>query len=516
MVTASTAYGFDAIGGQPHYPDRMNFRVWNNTATASKPLGVKMLGRTDNPFQGVGAGTIVVSRDHPLADRIMQADYDVIPITSEVQGVRWSGRVKEFVCEGIPGREIVTATLVDDRAVLHSILGRPNPWSGLELQAPKEDVREGRIDEVILNFVAANSIRTDLPIYIRRPDKTVPDSQVPRIRRFSRMTPLDELFASALEEHNWGIDVRLWVHGDPDPGPVVAARELSGSPFSELSKVSNFMEVHRHRGTGLGLANPGDAGRISEPGLVVTVRPLRDRRFVRWSTQGGGIIHYKITGRHPDAHTSVVGGKSPAWVNDMIQIGVDVGISGLLAAAGITLGSALGPLGALLGGIVGFVGGRIVDGLSDTMLAYSERTDVEMKASMGPFAFPEVFTSSGAGMFSLDAVEAQATGLAKARGGRAIEIQVADSKPHRYGDDLHLPDGRVHRGYESGDLCTFEDRGSEFVDHISSVQVVEDPKGLRIVPTIGHQRIAEDPQVRQIRELKSLLTTGRAQALTTN
>lgn len=510
MVT--TPYGFDIIGGHAHYPDSMNIRVWNNAATASKPLGVKMLSRTSAPFFGVGSGTIVVQRDHPLADRLMQADYDVVPITSEINGRRWSGRVKEFVCEGEPGREILTCTLIDDRAVLHSILGRPNPWRGLEFQAPKEDVREGRLDDVILGYITANAVRLDLPIYVRVPDRSLP---APRIRRFSRMTPLDELFESTLEEHGWTLDVALWVKGDPDPGPVVNATRLSGSPYTALARIPNLLELRTDKDYGLGLLNPADIRTISEPGLVVTIRPKRDRRFVRWSTQGGGIIRYKITGRHPDAHTAVVGGKSPGWVNDIVEGAVDLGIQGLLAAAGIAL-SAAGPGGMLLGAVVNIVGGLIVDGLTDTALAYSERTDVEMKARMGPFAFAEVFVSSGAGTFSLDAIEAQATGLAEARGGRSIEVEVADGKPHRYGDDERLANGRVRRGYRTGDLCTFDDRGAEFYDYVSDVTVVEDIKGLRIIPTIGDQRIAEDPDVRQIRQLKKFATVGRAGALMTN
>lgn len=513
MVTTSLAYGFDVIGGHAHYPDNMNMRVWNNTATASKPVGVKMMSRTSYPFDGTGSGTLVVQREHPLADRIMQADYDVVPVTSEVNGVRWSGRVKEYVCEGEPGREVLTATLVDDRAVLHSILGRPNPWKGLDFQSPKEDVREGRIDDVVLGYIAANAVRLDLPLYILRPDKSIP---APRIRRFSRMTPIDELIESAMEEHGWTIDVKLWVKGDPHPGPLLNASSLSNSPRAILERYTDLLELRTDRDYGLGLASPKDIAAMSEPGLVVSVRPKRDRRFVRWSTQGGGIIRYKITGRHPDAHTAVVGGKSPAWVNDIVEGAVNLGIQGLLAAAGIAIGAAGGPLGWLIGAGLNILGGFIVDGLTDTALAYSERTNVEMKARMGPFAFPEVFVSSGAGTFSIDAIESQATGLALAAGGRAIEVEAADGKPHRYGEDLKLPDGRTKRGYLSGDLCTFEDRGTEFADHISDVQIVEDLKGLRITPTIGHRRIAEDPEVRKIRELKKLLTVGRAGALMTN
>lgn len=516
MVTAAR------IGGSPHWPDRMGIRVWSNDMLRSRPLGVKMSSSVAFRFVGADTGSLQVSRDHPLADRLMQADYDMVPITADINGQEWSGFVDQFVSEGAPGEEIVSCTLLGWYAIIHAILGRPNPFSPLEVQAPAQDLRAAPLVTAVLHFVLRNAARLDLPIYVRKPEGR---DLSPFVTRWSRMTPLDEVIEPALDEHGYQMRVTMLHAGQQVPGTILSAKEYKrhGNPI--LSAMDNMFEEWQKGRVPKDVSDPDTATTISTPGLLVEVVPKRSREFVRWSTEGGGISHIKITGNNPKAHTAVVGGKSPAWINDAIDLGIDIAMEGLVQAAGAAIGAIVGSVfpgagtvigGAIGGAIGGVVGGFFKDNLHDVFLAYSEYTDQELKAALGPFARPEVFISSGAGTFSYDAIDAGLTGLKEARGGRTIELTVTDGRPHQFGLDERLDDGRIRRGYQVGDINTFSDRGTTISDYVSQVEVVDDWQGISAKPTIGDLKIADPPELKSIREIKKIVTNLRASALAAN
>lgn len=498
----------DPYGGWEHYPDRLDMRVWSHDMRRARPVGVKMSGSIRSQFTGAGSGSLVVARDHPLADRLMQADYDVVPVTATLNGVQWSGFVDEYVCEGAPGEEILTCTLLDWYTMMHQILGRPSPFAPLEAQMPPQDTKAAPLVTTVLHFILRNAIRLGLPLYVRAPDGV---DRSPWVTRWSRMTPLDEVIEPALEEHGYQLRVSMIGAGADLPFPVMSARGWMAATDPVLNAIDNFFQFFIK--TPPGVTDPGEITRIGTAGLLVECVPKRERQFVRWSTEGGGIKHLKTTGKRPTASTVVVGGKSPAWVTDMIDLGIDVAIGGLLSAIGTAVGTALGPIGGIIGGAIGDLAGNFFD---NVFLAYSEYTDVDLRAQLGPFGPPEAFVSSGAGIFSLDAIDAGISGLQEHKGGRSIEITLEDGVPHRWGLDEKLDDGRIRRGYQVGDINVFSDRGTEIEDYISSVEATDDQNGLTVTATVGDSRIVDDPQVKQIRDIKKMITNLRASALASN
>lgn len=502
------SFGGAAYGGWRHWPDRLDMKVWDHDMRRSRPVGVKMSSSIRDTFIGAGTGSLVVARDHPLADRLMQADYDMVPITAELNGQEWSGFVNEYVCEGVPGEEVLNCTLLDWYAIIHAMLGRPSPFAPLEAQMPPQDTKAAPLVTTVLHFILRNAIRLNVPIYVRPPSGV---DRSPWVTRWSRMTPLDEVIEPALDEHGYQLRVTMIpAHAELD-FPVMSAQGFRNASNDILARIDNFFQF---LGRGLsGVSDPGVVTRIETAGLLVECVPKRERQFVRWSTESGGIKHIRTTGKNPKATTVVVGGKSPAWVTDLIDLGIDLALEGILAAIGIAAGAALGPIGSIIGGIIGNLAGNFFD---DVFLAYSEYSDVELKAQLGPFGMPEAFVSGGAGTFSLDAIDAGLSGLQENRGGRSIEITLEDGRPHRWGDDEHLPDGRIRRGYRVGDINTFSDRGTVIEDYISSVEARDNENGLDLVATVGDAKIVDNPQVKQIRDLKRLVTFARSTALASN
>ena len=501
MVTAD-------YGGWRHWPDRLDMKVWDHDMRRSRPVGVKMSSSIRDTFIGAGTGSLVVARDHPLADRLMQADYDMVPITAHLNGQQWSGFVNEYVCEGAPGEEILTCTLLDWYAMIHAILGRPSPFAPLEAQMPPQDTKAAPLVTTVLHFILRNAIRLNLPIYVRPPSGV---DRSPWVTRWSRMTPLDEVIEPALEEHGYQLRVSMIPAHAELSSPVLSAQGFRNASNDVLKHVDNFFLL-LSRGL-KGISDPGLMTKIGTAGLLVECVPKRDRKFVRWSTESGGIKHIRTTGKNPKATTVVVGGKSPAWVSDLIDLGIDLALEGMLAAVGIALGASLGPIGAIIGGTIGNIAGNFLD---NVFLAYSEYTDVELKAQLGPFGMPEAFVSSGAGTFSLDAIDAGLSGLQDARGGRSMEITLEDGAPHRWGQDERLPDGRIRRGYRVGDINTFSDRGVVIEDYISSVEARDSEKGLEIVATVGDAKITDNPEVKMIKDMKKVVTNLNAAALASN
>lgn len=490
-----------AYGGWQHYPDRLNTKVWDHEMGRSMQVGSKIASSIRTSFAGAGSGSLTVSRDHPLANRLMQADYDVVPITAELNGVEWSGFVDEYTCEGAPGEEVLSCTLLDWYSVIHSILGRPSPFAPLEVQMPPQDTKAAPLVTTVLHFILRNAVRLNYPLYVRVPEGV---DNSPWVTRWSRMTPLDEVIEPALEEHGYQLRVTMIPANAELDFPIMSAQGWRQPTDHFLQGIDNFFRFLRDPLRGV--PDPQAITRMDTAGILVECVPKRDRQFVRWTTEGGGIKNIKTVGKRPTASTVVVGGKSPAWVTDLIDLGIDLAIAGIAAAAGIASGGLLG----------GFVAGLLGNFLDDVFLAYSEYTDHQLKAQLGPFGPPEAFISSGAGTFSLDAIDAGLSGLQEHQGGRSMEITLEDGAPHHWGLDEHLDDGRIRRGYLVGDINIFSDRGVEIEDYISTVEAVDDQNGLTVAATVGDSRIVDDPQVKQIKNLKKIVTNLNAAALASN
>lgn len=112
----------------------LNLMVHNNSYSQR----IRMPGYIDVELNAefglnAGTGTITVPANHRLAPRLMQCDHDVVPVTAEFNGWRWTGRVDSFEASGKPGRETVTATLIDDKVQLGSVLAFANTRTPLSL-----------------------------------------------------------------------------------------------------------------------------------------------------------------------------------------------------------------------------------------------------------------------------------------------------------------------------------------------------------------------------------------------
>ena len=209
---------------------------------------------------------------------------------------------------------------------------------------------------------------------------------------------------------------------------------------------------------------------------------------------------FKLTGRTPGPRTAIVGGKSDDWVNELIGLAIDSAAQAIIQA----LGELAGPLGSM---VIGSVAGTIESNMTDTLIAYQQRTDVEQKAALGPFGPTESFTSSSAGAYTFDTSELAERQLMEDEGGQGIEITIADGVSKVLGDDVQDPSGKWKHGWRVGDRATFEDHlSSTIVSDIITGVTVKDSVGehMRITPQIGKTRVRENAFTRMVGVLSKL------------
>lgn len=458
-------------------PNPLNLAAWSHDMVNYRPIpGYMDLELNQEGSFTAGTGSSTYPADHPMVPRMMQASQDVVPITAHNgAGWSWSGTIADYEAGGRPGRETVTFNLVESKDMLN-IPAWPNTRSSLAMQG-KRDYQINRLRTVATHFLAENLARQEgLPCYIMQPPPPHVDKS-PIVDVAAKMTALPELLGPVLDEHDYFLSCEMWWPGQPFPdGKMIPL--VDNSVFQRQAMVTRCNLNLRVNPMGPRVAEP------TVPGLLIQVRPVRERPHVRFSTNGRDVQEFRLTGRKPGAASQTVGGKSDDWVNELLNLGVDASIQGIL----IALGSAAGPAGGVIGGIIGNI---ITDQLTDTLFAYTQRTDVERLARMGPFAPREEFTSSSAGAFTFDTSALAERRLVETAGGQSIEIAIADGISKVMGDDQIADNGKTRHGWRIGDRVTFEEHlsGAVVSDIITGVTVTDRPgERVRITPKVGKAR----------------------------
>ncbi|WP_130841703.1 Gp37-like protein [Corynebacterium neomassiliense] len=468
----------------------LDLMVWDNDHARRLPLrGYMSVELNQSADFTTGTGKLTVPSSHPLAKRIMQSSSDVVPVSAtNGSGWWWTGKIDAYEASGRPGREIIEAELTDWKTLLN-IPAWPSTRTALEMQT-KRDYQIGPLHTVATHYISENLARVGTPAYVMLPEGV---DTSPLVDVTARMTMLPELLNDLIVKHDWVLDVDMWWPGKPFPEGKMA-------PLTGGSKLERFAALSTARADAV--LRPG-TGRIFEPtvpGIVVSVHPVRERPHVRFSINGRDVQQFKLTGRTPGPRTAIVGGKSDDWVNELIGLAIDSAAQAIIQA----LGELAGPLGSM---VIGSVAGTIESNMTDTLIAYQQRTDVEQKAALGPFGPTESFTSSSAGAYTFDTSELAERQLMEDEGGQGIEITIADGVSKVLGDDVHDPSGKWKHGWRVGDRTTFEEHlsGTVVSDIITGV-TVRDSVGehMRITPQIGKTRVRENAFTRMVGILSKL------------
>lgn len=323
-----------------------------------------------------------------------------------------------------------------------------------------------------------------------------------------RMDKIYDLVKDLLMNYGLSLTATLWLPGDPQPATesmgvsflpfsvpltqptiLVSCVNRSGVTGPTATMVDGFVEdVVDLSASLLGttLSPFLDASNEYYPAdLGVNIAPALGVNFVpSWvifngdDVNAGGAITYKLSGYAPIAYSILGGGKSPQWLDDLINSTLEFAIDALELTLGFT-----------------GVPDDLLDGtFSDIILAFQQQENFQRRTQMGPYGFPEFFTKTGASAYTLDEWFALMQAMFDTQGYNCIQIKWANGYPYTVGQDVFL-----------GSLVSFVRNGQMYTDYVFSITLKDDRKSRAEVDVIvGNGKREVNPILRVVKMITGL------------
>ena len=427
--------------------------------------------------------------------------------------LRWSGRVNNYALSLDTKNETLTVECIDDFTWFQRILVWPNFLLPIEVQFPKNAIYVGPVVTCILTMIAEQAFRLQsgmwefidnigsldfqwqawmgtflesdgnpldmlmTPIMVQFVNPIFDTS--PWIAVQGRMDKIYDLVKDLLMNYGLSLTATLWLPGDPQP--ATESMGVSFLPFEVpltqptiLVSCVDRSGVTGNTGTfidgltktvvdlqqsimGQSLApflNPGNE--YYPAALGVNIAPSLGINFVpSWvvfngdDINAGGAITYKLSGYAPIAHTIIGGGKSPQWLDDLINATLEFLIDAIELTIGFT-----GVPDDLLNGT-----------FDDILFAFQMQENSTRRHAGGPYMFPEYFTKTGASAFTLDEWFALMQASFDTSGYNCIQLKWSNGYPYTVGQDVFL-----------GSLVSFVRKGQLYTDYVYSIKLKDDRK----------------------------------------
>ncbi len=502
------------------------------------------------PRNRIGSGNLKLGRDDPAADTVLQCDQTTVPITIEVGLLRWSGRVKiaedNFNLDG--QSDFVQCQLESDYAWLSKILAWPNFLSPLQIQFPPTGAAIGPAISVLKFVLGTQAFRlqsglwdlvnnllslnldwqswfgtalsdnaagiTDVMSMLRTPIYVVPTDPLtdtsPFISVTWRMDKISSIFEQQLIDNGLVCEVNLWLPGDPQPDdsdllkafpltvPTIVVDIKDRSAI--VGPTGTFLDGILRTGVDMADSMFGDKlsaflnpnGEYAPYG--VNIAPLLGLNFVKpWAVfmadhpKSG--IKGKLSHHTAESWRVIVGGKSPAWLDQLINAFFSYLLDMVMIVIGLT-----------------GIPSNLFDGLlNDVVLAFQLADNYERRIKMGPYGYPEVFVP-GSAPYNIDAVFALAREMWNTRPYVSGQCTFRNGIPYEIGRDLF-----------PGALASIVRKGILYTDYIYNI-VINDTREKRaeVFVQIGDGKNQDAPAVRNQRRLAKLMEAFNAFLITPN
>lgn len=470
--------------------------------------------------------TIVMKTTDPLAAEVMKCFESVVPVTVQIGNIRWSGRVDNFDYALVNGVKTLTINCMGDYAWFSKILCWPNILTPIQFQFPTRALFIGPAVTCIKTLISEQVWRLQLGLWefvnnigslnfdwrawkgtalmsngnpidmLLTPIVVIPTNPLADTSKWvsfnGRMDKISTLVEQVLKDNGLVLTASLWLPGDPQPDGllvqltaatiVVDCKDRSGvtGPTGTFidGLVTNVVDIV-DSALGEVLApflNP--TNQYAPEG--VNIAPLLGVNFVApwvlfYDHPRSGINEYHLYGHHPIAHTIIGGGKSPKWLNDLINATFEWMIDAISIAIGIT-----GIPSDLFNGT-----------FNDVLLAFQLVENFERRNKLGPYAWPEFFVQTGASAYTLDEWFALASAMWDTRGYHAVQLTFDNGFPYSLGRDILL-----------GSLASFACEGVLYTEYIEKITFVDDRQSrAKLSIVIGDGKRHENPIIKLQRNL---------------
>jgi hypothetical protein len=478
---------------------------------------------------GDGFSTFGPSAPDPNIPALRKCRKELVGITVEVGNIRWAGFVDHTKYSYKGGKRTLTADCLGIYDILNYIYVWPTWWLPLQAQPISHAVFIGPIVSVIESMIAEQALRLQsgiwefvnqalslnpdmrawfgtllqnnfnifqalkTPMYVVRTNILGDTSML--VARTVRMEKIGTVISEMTKAY--GVDVRmdLWMPGDPQPDywanldqPTYVVTVKDRLPTT--GPTSTIIDSILKTVVDLGGSLFGEFGNIikSAPGAEgVFISSLAGVNFespvaVLVDGPDNAFVEFDIDDYHPRGHTMMLGGRSPTWVNNLINITLSWLLDSLMIFIGIT-----------------GVPSNLLDGfLNDAFLAFQSIQLYSRRDEVGPYGRPENFLPTAAAPYNIEAIFSFINHIWDTRGWRSATAKFRNGKPFRLGQHF-VPGGMMSIAHQ-GELYT------DYVEHI----FVRDNRNERaeIIVQIGDAKAIEAPLARSQR-----LITGTQEAI---
>lgn len=474
-------------------------------------------GRNELP-----TATIKIKGDDPLIPIFMNCRTTMVGVTIETGGLRFAFYVDTFDYEFSNGAWVGTANLLGIWDILNYLPVYPNWLAPIQAQLFSHAVFIGPVVTCIENMISESALRLQLgisefldnllslnfdirswfgtllqsngrldqalkcPIYVVRTNPFLDTSMLTaRTVRF-------ETCAEVLKDmtNPYGIDVRvdLWLTGDAQPDPwanlsqptyVVTVKDRSqvtGPTKTVLDSV--IRTVVDIEGSMLGhvldpLLNPQGA---YSPENVFIAPTLGINFVMPWVLliapepgEPGSVNTCKITAHTPRGWRHIVGGRSPRWLNDLMNVTYAWIIDSI----------------AILVGFSGIPSDLFSGFLNNVFLAFQQIDHYERRNQMGPYhPATEVVHPTASAPYNIETLFAFINALWDSRGWTAVQATFRNGEVYTLGRD-------VFRGALVS--VAYLGRTQLFTDFVERVSWKVDQSTRDIMIQVGDGRAMESP-----------------------
>lgn len=486
-----------------------------------------------DPRNNVPNATIKLKGNSAFVETLMACRETLVGITVETAGLRFAHYVDVHDYEFADGNRTSTATCPGIWDILSYMLIWPSWFMPIQFQPFSHAVFIGPIVTVIENMISecalriqsglwefvnnALSLNPDVrawfgtllqsngnifqmlktPMYVVRTNPFLDGS--PLVAKTVRM----QTCATVITEMTraYGVDVRvdLWMPGDAQPDAwanlsqptyVVTVKDRSqvtGPTGTILDSV--IRTVVDLQGSLLGnalepLLNP--EGKYAPEGVFIA--PLLGVNFVPpyailevpEAGEKSSLVKCKISDHTPKGWRHIIGGKSPKWLNDLINATLAWLIDSIMI-------------------VIGFTGvpSNLLDGfMNDAILAFQLIDHYGRRSSVGPYhPAMERFTPTGSAPYNIEALFSFVNALWDSRGYTSAQAVFRNGEKYTLGKD-------VFRGGLMS--VVYLGRKRMFTDYIENVMWKVTPDVREITCQIGDGKADEAPMAKHQRFITGL------------
>ena len=466
---------------------------------------------------------MIIDAGHPLATAICACDTTVVPFAYQIGPLRWGGRIDvahDKMAED--GTQTIECQIVGDLTMLDRITVWPEPFLPIEAQ-PSAAIFIGPAITCLKTMVAENVLRIQLGIneFINTAGSLDPDWEAwfgtlltqnslsitdlmqmvttpicvtftdplfdtsPWVAFHGRMDTCWKLMEQQLRDNGLYASLDLWLPGEPQPQGVLFPltvptlvfniRDYQGvtgptqTGFDGLIEEAVDIEGGLLGNTLAPFLNP--ANEYVPPGSNIEIAPVFGVNFVpAWvvfnaDLDASGLVTYDFAHHHPLCWQIILGGRSPQWLNDILNATLEWLVDMLMMSLGIT-----------------GISNTILDGILDnTFLAFELFELFNTRVTLGPYGFPEKFFPTQS-TYDIDTLFSAINAAWDVRGWPSCQFAFIDGTSYRIGVDLF-----------PAAMASIIRRGVLYSDYLDKITIIDNRTTRKVIGQVGDGRREEGP-----------------------